>query len=318
MPELPNHSLFRIAVVGGGFSGLAAAIRAGDLAKQAGLPIGLTVFESTSLTGGLVSTQRIGDYVVERGADSFITNKPAGVALCRRLGLEQRLISTDARFRQSFVLQNGRPVPTPAGFQLIAPTRIGPFLKTPLLTWRGKKRVLAEPRIAARQDGNEESVAAFARRRFGEEAYERIIQPMVGGIYTGDLDRLSLRATFPRFEEMERRHGSILKALRRQRTGDTSGARYGLFVSLPGGMSELLGSMASEVGSSRIEMNRPVERLSRTSTGKWNVVVAGRSVEFDAVILALPAYHAASLLQAVEPELARQLAGIEYSSSATT
>ncbi|HVJ69445.1 MAG TPA: protoporphyrinogen oxidase, partial [Caulifigura sp.] len=316
MPGSPTSTPYRIAVVGAGFSGLAAAIRVSDLAANAGRAIELRVFESAGAVGGLVATQRIGDYLVERGADSFITNKPAGVEMCRRLGLESRLISTDPRFRQSFILSHGCPVPTPAGFQLIAPTRIRAFLKTPLLSWRGKKRVLAEPRIGVRRDGEEESVAGFARRRFGDEAYERMIQPMVGGIYTGDLERLSLRATFPRFEEMERQYGSVLRGLRRQRTADASGARYGLFVSLRGGMLELLEAMVAEVGASRLSLDARVEQLSRNKSATWNAVVEGKSFEFDAVILALPAYHAASLVSSIDAELAGQLAEIEYSSSA--
>jgi protoporphyrinogen/coproporphyrinogen III oxidase len=317
MSSVPDQPPIRVAVVGAGFSGLAAAIRVIDMAAQAKRPLALQVFEAARDIGGLVATQKIGDYLVERGADSFITNKPAGVAMCRRLGLESRLISTDPRFRQSFILRGGRPVPTPAGFQLIAPTRIGPFLKTPLLSWRGKKRVLLESSIPRRENGDEESVAAFVRRRFGDEAYERVVQPLVGGIYTGDLERLSLRATFPRFEQMEQRSGSVLKAMRSQRTTDASGARYGLFVSLPGGMGELLDAMRAEVAKSQqIAMNSRVENLSRGLKGEWTLTAGERSSRFDAVILALPAYHSATLLAPTDSSLASDLNSIEYSSSA--
>jgi protoporphyrinogen/coproporphyrinogen III oxidase len=317
MPLAPDQSPIRIAVVGAGFSGLAAAIRVIDLAAETKRPLALQVFEATSGIGGVVATQRIGDSLVERGADSFITNKPAGVAMCRRLGLESRLISTDPRFRQSFILRGGRPVATPAGFQLIAPTRIGPFLKTPLLSWRGKKRVLREPSVPRRVNGDEESVAAFVRRRFGDEAYERVVQPLVGGIYTGDLERLSLRATFPRFEQMEKRSGSVLKSLRSQRTADASGARYGLFVSLPRGMSELLKAMGAEVAKSQqVLVNSRVEALSRTPDGDWRLTVGGRPLRFDAVVLALPAYHSATMLAPTSAALASELESIEYSSSA--
>jgi oxygen-dependent protoporphyrinogen oxidase len=316
MSPLLDLPPIRIAVVGAGFSGLAAAIHLMDLAAEAKRPLSLQVFEASADVGGLVATQKSGDYLIERGADSFITNKPAGVAMCRRLGLESRLISTDPRFRQSFILHNGRPVPTPAGFQLIAPTRVGPFLKTPLLSWRGKKRALMEPSIPRRSDDGEESVASFVRRRFGGEAYERVVQPLVGGIYTGDLERLSLRATFPRFEQMEQRSGSVLRAMRAQRTAEASGARYGLFVSLPGGMTELLSVMQAEVAKSQqITLNTPVESLARSAVG-WKMTASGRQHVFDAVVLALPAYRSSSLVAAESAALAAELNSIEYSSSA--
>lgn len=317
MQSVPANSPIRVAVIGAGCSGLAAAIRAIDLASSAGRALELRVFEAGPAVGGLVASQRIGDYFVERGADSFITNKSAGVAMCRRLRLESRLIPTDPRFRQSFILSGGRPVPTPAGFQLIAPTRIKPFLKSPLLSWRGKKRVLAEPEIPRRTDTGEESVGAFVRRRFGNEAFDRVVQPLVGGIYTGDLDRLSLAATFPRFAQMERRVGSILKALRRQRSADTSGARYGLFVSLPGGMAELLDGMATEIRRDHyVLLNSRVDAMSRGPSGEWRLRVAGETLLFDAVIVALPAYHAAPLVAVLDAPLAESLDAIEYSSSA--
>ncbi|QDT55350.1 Protoporphyrinogen oxidase [Caulifigura coniformis] len=317
MPSSPADHPFRVAIVGAGFSGLSAAIRMIDLAAEAGRGLNLQVFEGFTAVGGLVATQRLGEYLVERGADSFITNKPGGVAMCRRLGLQDRLVSTDPRFRQSFILRHGRPTPTPAGFQLIAPTRIGPFLKSPLLSWRGKKRVLAETSIPQRMDDGEESVASFVRRRFGDESFERIVQPLVGGIYTGDLERLSLRATFPRFEQMEQQCGSVLKALRRQRTADTSGARYGLFVSLPGGMTELLEAMRGEVArSQKFVFGDRVERLRRGEAGQWEVTAGRQTHVFDAVVLALPAHGSAKLLDAVDATLAGHLNAIEYSSSA--
>jgi len=317
MPPSPADHPLRVAIVGAGFSGLAAAIRTIDLAAEAGRGLKLQVFEGSAAVGGLVATQRNGDYLVERGADSFITNKPGGVAMCRRLGLQDRLISTDPRFRQSFILRRGRPTPTPAGFQLIAPTRIGPFLKSPLLSWRGKKRVLAEASIPQRTDDGEESVASFVRRRFGDESFERIVQPLVGGIYTGDLERLSLRATFPRFEQMERRCGSVLKALREQRTSDTSGARYGLFVSLPGGMAELLEAMQAEVNKTQqFAFGGRVDGLGRGEAGQWRVTAGGQTQVFDAVVLALPAHGSARLVDAVDPTLSAHLKEIEYSSSA--
>src|SRR5262249_16603997 len=151
----------------------------------------------------------IAGYRVELGADSFITNKPWAVDLCRRLGLEDRLIPTDARHRRSLVLKNGRPVAVPEGFQLLAPRNLGALFRSPILSWKGKLRGALECVLPRGGEHADESLASFVRRRFGREALERLVQPLVGGIYTADPERLSLRATMPRFLDMEREHGSL-------------------------------------------------------------------------------------------------------------
>ncbi|MBX3440886.1 MAG: protoporphyrinogen oxidase [Planctomyces sp.] len=310
-----------IAVIGAGFSGLAAALELQRRAAEYGRQVDVSAFEAGPRPGGLVHTQRIGDYLVERGADSFITNKPAAVTLCRQLGLESRLIGTDPRFRKSFILRRGRPVATPAGFQLLAPTRFWPLVKSPLLSWRGKLRVLREMAVPPRKEATDESLASFVRRRFGQEALDRIVQPLVGGIYTSDPERLSLAATMPRFLEMERRHGSVIRALRRSTVDDAGahGARYGLFVSLPGGMEELLSAMAerfqSQLGA--LALQTEVSSVRRLAPGAgWELTTPAGPRRFDALILAIPAYRAAALIESHSPGLAAALNEIEYASSA--
>jgi oxygen-dependent protoporphyrinogen oxidase len=310
--------------VGAGFSGLAAAIRLIDLARAAGRDCELVLVEAGSRSGGLVQTQRIGEYLVERGADSFITNKPGGIELCQRLGLESRLIGTDPRYRKSFIVRGGRPIETPEGFQLLAPTRFLPLLRTPLLSWPGKVRVLRERFIRRRRSQDDESLADFARRRFGQEALERIIQPLVGGIYTSDPERLSLAATLPRFVEMEREYGSVIRALR-ENAGPgpaASGARYGLFATLPEGLGGLLDAATSAVqAAGRLSAGEPVtgiEPISKTELTRehWQVTTPLSRSAFDAVIVSVAAYRAAELVQSWHPALASELGGIEYASSA--
>jgi protoporphyrinogen/coproporphyrinogen III oxidase len=316
----------RIAVVGGGITGLAAAHRLLEL-QSPDRPVRVTLFEASARLGGVFGSERIGAYLIERGADSFITNKPWGVDLCRRLGMEDRLISTDARFRRSLILSAGRPVPTPEGFNLLAPGRIWPIVTTPLLSWKGKLRLAAECLLPRRRDETDESLADFVRRRFGQEVLDRIVQPLVGGIYTSDPERLSLHATLPRFPELERTHGSLIRGLRRsqrreRRREDASGARYGLFVTPREGMQDLLDALVEAIRPDvELRLNTPVSSLARQPSGIRLAFSADGGPEesallFDRVILALPAYRAAALLQGEHAELSAALKTIEYASSA--
>ena len=290
------RSVKRVAVLGAGLTGLAAAFRLQELATSRGEAIEVTLFEAGSRPGGMVGTERIGGYLVDIGADSFLTNKPGAVGLCRRLGIEDRLVATDTRFRGALVLHQGQTVPIPEGFQLLSPTAIWPIITTPLFSVWGKLRLLAEwlipgryrsiARTSAKSDSAnappeiplvDESLSDFVLRRFGREALDRLVQPLVGGIYTSDPQRLSLAATMPRFLEMERDHGSLIRAALRQKsrpesrpsaqTGaaaaargrgtqterpvDTSsGARYGLFAGLKEGMQELVDRLHASVAQS--------------------------------------------------------------------
>jgi len=323
----------RIAVVGGGLSGLAAAHRliessaprAAGSAQAGQSPLEVTLFEAGPRLGGVVGTERRDGYLVERGADSFITNKPWGIDLCRRLGLEGELIGTDPAYRRSLVLRAGKPVEVPDGFLLLAPAKIGPILTTPLLSLRGKARLGLEYFIPRRRDGGQdESLASFVRRRFGREVFERIVQPLVGGIYTADPEKLSLRATLPRFLDWERDYGSLIRAARRdarQRNtqGGESGARYGLFATLAGGLSRLIDTLAERIAASgRIRLGTRIEKLAPLEGGAGFEChpADGPAEQFDAVVLALPAYRAAELARPFNSQLAEPLGEIEYASSA--
>ncbi len=321
----------RVAVVGGGLSGLAAAHRLIELSRDEHLSLEVTLFESNTRLGGIVGTRQIGDFLVDTGADSFLTNKPGAVGLCRRLGLEHRLVATNPRFRGAHVLFEGRPVPVPEGFQLMSPSAIWPMLTTPVLSPWGKARMFMEPLVPSANLADE-SLASFVRRRFGQETLERLVQPLVGGIYTSDPERLSLAATLPRFLEMEHKFGSVIRASmsrqqeQSQRQGEnatdvkSSGARYDLFAGLAGGMAELLNALQSVVAAgccvragTRI---RNVRRSGDAGNG-YQIVLADGSVEtFDAVIIATTAYQAATLLSDLDSSLADELNGIDYASSA--
>jgi oxygen-dependent protoporphyrinogen oxidase len=312
----------KLVIVGGGIAGLAAAHRALEIAGERGLSLDLTVLEARERLGGTIATERAGGFLVEAGPDSFLSEKPWALALCRRLGLEHRLVGTDERFRKTLVWRGGRLYPLPEGFQLLAPTRFGPFVTSSLFSWRGKARMaldLVLPRGAA---GDDESLGAFVRRRLGREALERVAQPLVAGIYTADPDDLSLAATMPRFLELERSQRSLILALwRASRNAPAtrsavSGARWSLFVTMAGGMEELVTALAGRLPAGAIRLKHRVVGIERRD-GRWHVAGEDEGQEADRVIVACEAHAASRMLRYVDPPLATLLQVISYSSSAT-
>ena len=332
----------RVVIIGAGITGLAAAHRLLERSHESGEQIDLTLLEASPHVGGIVQTREHDGFLLESGPDSFISEKPAALELVKRLGLESSLIETNEHHRRSFIVRQGRLLPVPEGFHLLAPSRFWPFVKSDIFSWPGKARMALDlllPRRhldeAAIEDLDDESLAQFVRRRLGAEALERMAQPMVGGIYTADPERLSLRATMPRFLEMEREHRSVIRALRSERTAatgnkgsasETSGARYSLFLSFAGGMQVLTDRLEQSLlrfNPRSIRVNNPVEsitleRSAGESSPKWGVKTKnGETFIADAVCLALPAYLSARLLSELDPQLAAELAGISYASSAT-
>jgi oxygen-dependent protoporphyrinogen oxidase len=308
-----------VAIIGGGISGLAAAYRTTELLPTARLQ----VFEAANRPGGVLQTIHSGPYLVEQSADNFLSNLPWGVGLCKRLGLEGELLSTDESRRQAFIVHRGKLQPVPQGFLLMAPTQLTSLLTTPLVSWRGKLRMLGEWFVPPHKDAPDETLGSFVRRRWGREVFDRIVQPLVGGIYTADPEQLSLCATLPRFLEMERTHGSLLRAMLRGKTGSTadsqaSGARYGMFVAPRGGMSQLVDTLVKQLPADTLILRTAVEQVGRTPQGKWQLVLHNladdtrRSETFDALIMATPAPQAAKLLSPIDSQLSADLASIPY------
>jgi protoporphyrinogen/coproporphyrinogen III oxidase len=311
----------RVVVVGGGISGLAAAHRLGELDAT----IEVTLLEAGQRAGGVIETVRRDGYLIEHSADNFITNVPWAVDLCRRIGLAEQLIPTTSGQRSAMVVRGGRLVHVPAGFMLMAPARIWPLVTTPLLSPWGKLRLLAEYFVPRRKSSADESLASFARRRLGREAFERIVQPLVGGIYAADPERLSLHATMPRFAEMERRYGSLIRAAR-SRDADAnarreeSGARYGLFVTPREGLGSLVEAIAAKLAPGSVRLSSPVERIGRDEGGTWIVTIAGgaserEEIRCEAVIVATGAPAASAVLRDLDSRLAADLGRIAYSST---
>lgn len=314
----------RVAVIGGGISGLAAAHRLCELAPR----LHLTLFEASDRLGGVLETIHRDGFLIEKSADNFITSFPWGVDLCRRVGLGDQLLSTSDEHRQAFVVSRGKLRKIPDGFLIMAPTRLWPVIASPILSPLGKLRLALEKFVRPRAEGGDESLASFARRRMGREAYERLVQPLVGGIYTADPERLSVLATMPRFVEMERQHGSLLAAALKNRRAQAaksadSGARYSMFVAPREGMSSLVDAVAARLPRGAVRFGSRVERIAQRADGRWSVLSAMSNARqtaveeiYDAVIVAAPSPQAVKLLENIDASLAADLSGIDRAGAA--
>jgi oxygen-dependent protoporphyrinogen oxidase len=302
----------RVVVLGGGISGLVAAY---ELVKR-GHPIEVTVLEAAKVLGGKVRTETIDGQVVETGPDSFLTTKPEMLELVRELGLESDLIGTGPDGGVGILL-GGRLVPMPAGMNLVAPTRLLPFAFTALFTAGAKLNMALEPLRACLPEGVDESLADFTRRRLGPEALERLVAPMLAGIYAGDPERMSVRSTFPQLLEMEKKGGlvrSMWSPFSRR-----APARPGLttFMTLKGGLSKVIDALSRRLPPRSIRTDCPAQALRRRE-GHWEIVTPNAVLEADAVISALPAPAFADCVEGLDPELAMRLREIPFSSTATS
>jgi len=340
----------RIAVIGGGIAGLAAAHRLVELDPSGEI----TLFEASDRLGGVISTVHRDGFQVERSSDNFITTIPWGVKLCKRLGLAEQLIQTNPAYRRTFVVHAGRLYRLPEGFLMMAPTRMWPLAVTPLLSPLGKFRAAMEYFIPARKDPSDESMASFVRRRLGREVFDRLVEPLVSAVYAADMEKLSLLATLPRFREMEVQYGSLIRAMRRQKklnrqTASESGARYSMFVTLRNGLVSLIDALASRLPPGSKRLNTPVVGLKR-GENRWRVLTVhdysppiahallervenrwpmltnspqldslpqGEGTnEFDAVIIAAPSPVASKLLSTVDATLSSDVAKITHEGTA--
>ncbi len=308
----------RVAVIGGGISGLAAAYHLRKLDPN----LDVQLIESGSRLGGVIKTTEKNGFLIEGAADNFITTSPTAIELCRDLGLGDELIRTKPGGGGAMVVSHGKLEPIPPGFVVMAPSRIWPILTTKILSPLGKLRSGCEVFVPRKRTDDDESLQSFVCRRFGTEMFERLVQPLVGGIYTADPVRLSVAATMPRFLEMEREHGSLIRGMmagRRQqkhRAETGGGARYSQFMTLRGGMSRLINALGSSLPAENIHFNSPVRNLKKTDSG-WLIELDDEGqMRADAVVIAAPANHAAAMCYDVDTELAQRLGQIEYASCA--
>jgi len=313
----------RIVIIGGGITGLAAAHRLVELAKEGTLTAEIVLLESSHRLGGVINTQQSHEFLVERGPDSMITEKPWALSLCERLGLDSQLIRPQSEHQKLYTVHAGRLVPLPKGFLLMAPTEIGSMLRTPLFSWGGKLRMAADLGLPRRSESGDESLASFVERRLGTEVLERIAQPLIGGVYAADPKKLSLTATMPRFQQMEHEHRSVILASRkaqkrRAQLQNESGARWSLFVSIDTGMTELVRRVEQKLPAGIVSLGEETRGLTWDDQGEyWTVQTNTRELVADAVICTQAAFSVGRLLSELDPLLAKELSGIPFSSTAT-
>jgi protoporphyrinogen/coproporphyrinogen III oxidase len=294
-----------VAVVGGGIAGLAA----GYELQRRGLHV--RVVEAAERPGGVITTERFNGWTIDGGPDALLVQKPGAVDLCRELGIADRLVPTLTP-RTAYVLRGRRLHPLAEGSFLGFPLQLRSLLRSSLFSVRGRLRMACEVVVPARADEEDESIAAFVRRRFGVEASDYLAEPLLAGIHAGDAERLSMRALFPRLLEAERTSGSVLRALRSVRMEPSA---RGAFVSLPGGTGELVEAVAGTLSPGTLVLRARVTELRRTNV--YRVEFPGGRVEARAVILAVPAYVAGSLLSGFDTSLSALCDAIPYASTAT-
>ena len=312
----------KVVVVGGGIAGLSAAHRLVETKRP---DLEVTLLERSDRFGGTIRTIELGRCLVELGPDSFLSSKPWLTQLAERLGVADRIIATATAHRRSHVVHRGRLHPLPDGFLMMAPTRLWPMVTTSLFSWTGKIRCALDLVLPRSRATGDESLGAFVRRRFGGEVLERVVQPLIGGIYAGDPDTLSLKATIPRFLEMETRYRSVIRAMVAQRraaarreggTTPGSGARYGELVTFDHGMETIVQALTESLPDEAMHTHSDVVSLNR-ERDIWRLACGdGQHIEADAVILALPARGAADLLRGIETGLYDELSAIPHASSA--
>ncbi|HYI14997.1 MAG TPA: protoporphyrinogen oxidase [Thermomicrobiales bacterium] len=306
----------RIAVVGGGIAGLSAAWAL----HQRG--VDLTLFEASDQLGGKLRTERADGVLIDSGPDSFLSSKPAALQLIEQLGLSDRVINTLPDGGGTFILRDGRLLPLPEGITLLVPAEFKSIARPKLLSPLGKARMAMDYVIPRRADEADESIGDFVRRRVGKQAFERMAEPLLSGIYAGDADQLSLLSTFPRLRETERTHGSVIKgaiAQKRQMraAGDKPGPHRTPFVSLAGGLSELIDTLADEIGREHIQTGAHVASIVELGDALAVELASGAREVFDGVVIAAPASETADMLSQLDARLTAELRRIPYVSSAT-
>ena len=306
----------RIAIVGGGISGLAAAF-ALEERRRAGESLEFVVYESGPRFGGVLVTEQVDGCLIEAGPDSFLTEKPWAADLCRRLGIADQLIGSNDSARKTYILVKGKLVPLPDGLMFLVPTKLAPALLSPIFSAATKLRMAREWWYPPRRSNGDESVAALVERHYGAEMVDRLADPLLSGVYGGEASQLSARAVLPRLVEMESKHGSLgrgMLAARKNTNHSPSGPP--IFTSLKGGMQQLSEALVTKLSAGSLRADSPVQAVQRQDRG-WIVSAGYASDRFDAVIVATPATAAAPLLEIASADLAAELRAIPYSSSVT-
>ena len=317
--------MIRVAVVGGGITGLSTAYFLQESVRESGGPTEILLVEKGQHLGGSILTERVNGFIIEGGPDCFLSEKPWTLRLCERLGIEDQLINTSQN-RRTFILSGGKLHPLPEGFMLLAPTRMMPFVRSTLISPLGKIRMAMDWFIPRKTSDEEESLAQFVSRRLGREALEKIAEPLVAGIHASAPETMSLKATFPRFIELEEAYGSLIRGMleRRKKFAQFLKSRKGpertMFVTLKSGMGYLIETLQGRLNAGSALLDKRVSSLeleSKKGFSSYRLKTdRGETLETDAVVLATPSFVSGDLLRNLDKPLKDLLHTIPYVSSA--
>ncbi len=311
-----------VIIVGGGISGLSAAYHLEQRARENQLELQILLYEKSDRVGGVISSERCGDFLIEGGPDSLLTQKPAAIELCRRLSLSDDFVPSNDDRRKTYVLHRGRLKRLPEGLMFVVPTRIRPMFQSALLSPAGKLRLALSPLVAPNPlpENEDISAARFLAGRFGSQVLERLAEPLLSAVYGVDVDQLSTAAVFPQLLSMERKHGNLWSAFAKLRIapGKRPPAKdASLFLTLRHGIGQLVETIERSLGSTRIIKAHTVHSIRRAEqSNELQVEGDGFSRPAGAVIVATPAHRAGTALSTLDPELSGQLSSIVYRSTA--
>jgi len=318
----------KIVIIGGGIAGLAAAHRLQEEIANGG-SLECVVLEAADQFGGKIATERVDGFVIERGPDSFISQKPAAIELCKKLGLGDRLVGTNQEQTKTYVYTGKKLVTMPDGLSLMIPTKFLPFAFTPLFSWPGKVRMALDLIIPKKRGNTDESLASFVRRRMGEEALRKMAEPMLAGIYASDPETMSINSTFPMFVQTEKKYRSLIVGMlarkRQQLMQKSSPPKSGnnhqpfsLFMTLKNGLGEMVDAVIEKSPDVSFRASAKVKEVTKGTSSAWQVVLEdGEIIDADAVMFATPAKLSADFLKPIAPKVADLLNKIKYVSTAT-
>ncbi len=312
----------RIAIIGGGVTGISAALHAEEAAHARGIEANIVLYEASDRLGGVIRSDLRDGFLIEGGPDTFVSEKPAPIHMAQHLGIDDTLLNSNEEMRKTFIYSRGRLHPLPEGVMMMVPTSFVPFVTSRLFSWAGKLRMGMDLFLPRGPVDEDETLGSFVRRRLGKEALDKLAEPLIAGIHASEPETMSLRSTFPRFQEMERAHRSLIlgMAASRRKTQEFAKQRQGpkrtFFMSFREGMQQLTDAMAATLSITEIRFGTSVVGLSSRG-GSWRVETAETSEDYDAVIVTVPAYAAAELVEGISSSVRDVLREIPYSSSVT-
>src|SRR5215831_1694147 len=310
----------QVAIIGGGISGLTAAFHL-EKARSLGADVRYSIFEAGQRLGGSMYSDRVEGCLVEAGPDSFLTEKPWALTLCKELDIGDQMIGSNDAQRKTYILVNNRLIAMPDGLMFMVPTKLVPTALSPLFSWGTKVRMARELLHPPRPMTDDETVGELVERHFGAEVVDRLANPLLSGVYGGDANKLSARAVLPRFVEMEEKYGSLSKAMlaahKKMRAMAGKQPPRPLFSSLKDGMQQMVDATAAKLDPRALRLRTAV-RAVYPQGDRWRLAIdMGGNEAFDAVIVATPANVAGALLEGVDRDLGDDLLGVTYSSSVT-